>query len=105
MSNNYQVKLPDGTMRNVSDNQVPYHLNCPIDGTQLAERTEYDYTGYDCVTCHTPFSTRTGRISQEKLIEQARFYLGDYRKRLEELEKEKSRLLGILELAEKNSFS
>lgn len=102
MSSNNQVRLPTGRMRGVSDNQIPYHLNCPIDGTQLAERSEYDYTGYDCVTCQTLYSVRKGRINEEELRRQAISHLGESKKRLSQIEIEKSILLTLLELGRKN---
>jgi hypothetical protein len=101
MSNNYQVKLPDGTKRHVADNQLPCEFDCPIDGTQLAERTEYDYTAYDCVTCLTPYQVRSGRINEEELRRQAFNHLSRSKTRLAEIEIEKSELLDLLELGQK----
>ena len=99
-----KVRLPSGEMRSIADNQIPYHLNCPIDGTQLAERGEYDYTGYDCVTCRESYSVRKGRISQEELERQARDILKRTVERALELDSERNNLLRILELAKQNSF-
>jgi hypothetical protein len=97
------VLLPTGEKRAVADNQIPYHLNCPIDGTQLAERKEYWYTAYDCVTCKISYSVR--RLMTESTLQGlARFELANARIKLKMIEEEKGKLLWIIELAEKNSF-
>ena|SRR3989344_8637593 len=101
---NPTVLLPDGERRPIADNQIPYHLKCPIDGTQLAEQIEYDFTGYSCVTCNSFYSVRRGRISQEELDESAKSRLKEAGIRIIQLDDEKGKLLRLLELAEQNSF-
>ena len=105
MAFNRSVLLPDGQRRTLADNQIPYDLDCPIDGTQLAERTEYDYTAYDCITCNALYQVRRGRITQEELERQAESYLKNAVKRVLQLDAERNGLLRIIELAKQNNFS
>jgi len=97
------VKTTSGEIP-IPDNWLPYTLNCPIDGTQLAEDIEYTGRTYPCVTCNALYSVRTGKLSQEQLESQARGYLQMTKKRLNEIEQEEKGLLRVLELARQNSF-
>ena len=101
MTSGNQVRLPDGTMRYIADNQRPYHLNCPIDGTQLVETSEYDFNAFSCVTCGTFYQTRRGEIDQDELNRQAIGQLRSAKKRISELGSEKEKLEKLLEIGEK----
>lgn len=104
MGLNQVVKLRDGTEKPIPDNWTPYHLNCPIDGTQLAEDVEYSGRYYSCMTCDLVYSIIVGRITQEQLERQAKGYLRDAQNNLIRLDTEKSKLLRLLELAKQNNF-
>ena len=102
------VRAADGKKIPIADNWEPCDLHCPIDGTQLAYYPDVTGDGakyYPCVICKAMYSVRSGQISEDDLPKQARIYLDRTKRRLKEVNEEKSRLLKILELAKQNNFS
>ncbi len=109
---NYIASLSDKRNILLADNEIPINRYCPIDQTQLfKEKFGREGPEYRCVTCDASYPLRDNEISEEELKRQGLIYFNSIKRELyeieeelPEIEKQKSRLLKIIEIAEQNSF-